>query len=91
LKIYIYVLTVGTTKHGEKQRKRHIVRNAAVITEVGKVRMINADIYVTARLYDDEHEENRDERMTIADFLDRFTDEGCPTKDKRSEDKRGRR
>jgi hypothetical protein len=53
--------------------------------------MINADIYVTARLYDDEHEENRDERMTIADFLDRFTDEGCPTKDKRSEDKRGRR
>jgi hypothetical protein len=48
--------------------------------------MINADIYVTARLYDDEHEENRDERMTIADFLDRFTDEGCPTEDKRSDD-----
>jgi hypothetical protein len=43
-------------------------------------RWIDADIYVTATLYDDEHEEYRDERMTIADCLDRFTDEGCPTK-----------
>lgn len=42
-------------------------------------RYIDADIYVTAKLYDDEHEEYRDERMTIADCLDRFTDEGCPT------------
>ena len=42
-------------------------------------RWIDADIYVTAKLYDDEHEEYRDERMTIADCLDRFTDEGCPT------------
>lgn len=45
-------------------------------------RWINADIYVTATLYDDEHEEYRDERMTIAECLDRFTDEGCPTEDK---------
>ena len=43
------------------------------------MRLIDADIYVTANLYDDEHEEYRDERMTIADCLDRFTDEGCPT------------
>lgn len=42
-------------------------------------RWIDADIYVTIRLYDDEHEEYRDEQMTIADCLDRFTDEGCPT------------
>lgn len=34
---------------------------------------------MTANLYDDEHEEYRDKRMTIADCLDRFTDEGCPT------------
>lgn len=45
-------------------------------------RWINADIYVTATLYDDEHEEYRDERTTIAECLDRFTDEGCPTEDK---------
>jgi hypothetical protein len=54
-------------------------------------RWIDADICVTVNLYDDEHEEYRDERMTIADCLDRFTDEGCPTEDKRSEDERGRR
>lgn len=45
-------------------------------------RWIDADIYVTVNLYDDEHEEYRDERMTIADCLDRFTDEGCPTEGK---------
>jgi hypothetical protein len=43
---------------------------------------IDADIYVTATLYDDEHEEYRDEQMTIEDCLDRFTDEGCPTEGK---------
>ena len=45
-------------------------------------RWIDADIYVTANLYDDEHEEYRNERITIADCLDRFTDEGCPTEGK---------
>jgi hypothetical protein len=55
------------------------------------MKMIDADICVTVNLYDDEHEEYRDERMTIAECLDRFTDEGCPTEDKRSEDERGRR
>ena len=39
------------------------------------MQLIDADIYVTVRLYDDEHEEYRDERMTIAECLDRFTDE----------------
>jgi hypothetical protein len=37
---------------------------------------------VTVNLYDDEHEEYIDERMTIAECLDRFTDEGCPTESK---------
>ena len=45
-------------------------------------RWIDADICVTVNLYDDEHEEYRDERMTIAECLERFTDEGCPTEDK---------
>jgi hypothetical protein len=45
------------------------------------MKMIDADICVTVNLYDDEHEEYRDERMTIAECLDRFTDKGCPTGD----------
>lgn len=42
------------------------------------MRLIDADEYVTVLLYDDEHEEEYTERMTIAESLDRFTDEGCP-------------
>ena len=42
------------------------------------MRPIDADIVVTVMLYDDEHEEFRTERMTIAEYLDRYTEEGCP-------------
>lgn len=41
-------------------------------------RYIDADEYVTVSLYDDEREEEYTERMTIAESLDHFTDEGCP-------------
>ena len=40
---------------------------------------IDADAMVTVMLYDDEHEEYYTERMTIAEYLDGFTEEGCPT------------
>ena len=49
-------------------------------------RYIDADEYVTVLLYDDEREEEYTERMTIAEALDHFTDEGCPNG---SEPKRG--
>lgn len=42
-------------------------------------RFIDADKYVCAFVFDEEHEEQRTETMTIEDFLDRFTEEGCPT------------
>ena len=42
------------------------------------MRLIDADIIVTELLYDDEHEEHYTERMTIAESLDRFTEQGCP-------------
>lgn len=41
-------------------------------------RLIDADAYVNVQLYDDEHEERYSERMTIAECIDLFTDEGCP-------------
>ena len=41
-------------------------------------RLIDADAYVTVMLYDDEHEEYYEERMTISEALDRYTSEGCP-------------
>lgn len=43
-------------------------------------RTIDADSFVTVMLYDDEHEEYYTERMTIAECLDRYTEEGCPWK-----------
>ena len=42
------------------------------------MRPIDADLMVTVMLYDDEHEEYHTERMTIAECLDRYTEEGCP-------------
>lgn len=42
--------------------------------------LIDADTFVTELLYDDEHEEHYTERMTIAESLDRYTEEGCPRK-----------
>lgn len=40
---------------------------------------IDADAMVTVEFYDDEREEYYTERMTIAECLDRYTEEGCPT------------
>ena len=42
------------------------------------MRPIDADLMVTVMLYDNEHEEYYPERMTIAECLDRYTEEGCP-------------
>lgn len=42
------------------------------------MRLIDADAKVTALLYDEEHEETKRSEMTIADFLDSHTEEGCP-------------
>ena len=44
------------------------------------MRPIDADKMVTVMLYDDEHEKYYTERMTIAECLDRYTEEGCPWK-----------
>ena len=42
------------------------------------MRLIDADTKITALLYDEEHEETKRVEMTIADFLDSHTEEGCP-------------
>lgn len=42
------------------------------------MRRIDADAKITALLYDEEHEETNRVEMTIADFLDSYTEEGCP-------------
>ena len=42
------------------------------------MRRIDADAKITALLYDEEHEETNRVEMTIADFLDSHTEEGCP-------------
>lgn len=42
------------------------------------MRLIDADTKITALLYDEEHEETNSVEMTIADFLDSHTEEGCP-------------
>ena len=42
------------------------------------VKLIDADTIVTVQFYDDEHGEYNFERMTIADALDCWTEEGCP-------------
>ena len=41
-------------------------------------RLINVDAIVHYQTYDDEHEEFSEHESTIADFLDKMTDEGCP-------------
>ena len=40
------------------------------------MRLINADAIITALLYDEEHEETKEVKMSIADFLDSHTIEG---------------
>lgn len=45
------------------------------------MKLIDADKYVCALVFDGEHEEQRTETMTIEDFLDSFTEEGCPVQE----------
>ena len=40
--------------------------------------LIDASAKVTVQTYDDMYEEYRDEECTIADALDRWSNEGCP-------------
>lgn len=42
------------------------------------MRLIDADTKITALLYNDEHEETERVEMSIANFLDGHTEEGCP-------------
>lgn len=42
------------------------------------MRLIDGDAKITALLYNNEHEETERVEMSIADFLDGHTEEGCP-------------
>ena len=41
-------------------------------------RLIDADAFVNMQTFDPEHEEWYIEKMTIAECLDNYADEGCP-------------
>ena len=43
--------------------------------------LIDGDRIITAQLYDDEHEEFTDKKMSIIDFVNAYTDEGVITAD----------
>ena len=43
------------------------------------MKLIDADTLVHIPIYDDQIEETIIEEMSIADFLDTFADEGCPS------------
>ena len=43
--------------------------------------LIDGDRIVTAQLYDDEHEEFTEKKMSIIDFVNKFADEGVTTAD----------
>ncbi len=43
--------------------------------------LIDGDKIVTAQLYDDEHEEFIDKKMSIIDFVNAYSDEGVTTAD----------
>ena len=43
------------------------------------MKWINAEKVIHTQIYDDEYEELSEREMTIEEFLDAFTDEGCPT------------
>jgi len=43
--------------------------------------LINGDKIVTAQLYDDEHEEFTEQKMSIIDYINAYTDEGVTTAD----------
>ena len=42
------------------------------------MRLIDADTKITALLYNEEREETEYVEMTVADYLDSGTEEGCP-------------
>lgn len=48
------------------------------LVEVDSDNLVDADRVIHTQVYDDEHEEVIDRSMTIADFLDEYTEEGCP-------------
>ena len=43
--------------------------------------LIDGDRIVTAQLYDDEYEEFKEEKMSIIDYINAYTDEGVTTAD----------
>jgi len=43
--------------------------------------LIDGDKIVTAQLYDDEHEEFTEQKMSIIDYINAYTDEGVTTAD----------
>lgn len=43
------------------------------------MKWINAEQQVTVTIYDEEHEEHIDNKMTVEEVLDTYTNEGCPT------------
>lgn len=43
--------------------------------------LIDGDKIVTAQLYDDEHEEFTEKKMSIIDYVNTYTDEGVTTAD----------
>lgn len=43
------------------------------------MKWINAEQQVTVTIYDEEHEEHHDKKMTVEEMLDTYTNEGCPT------------
>ena len=51
---------------------------ACPLVEVDSDNLVDADRVIHTQVYDDEHEEVIDRSMTIADFLDAYTEEGCP-------------
>lgn len=43
--------------------------------------LIDGDRIITANLYDDEHEEFTEKKMSIIDYINAYTDEGVTTED----------
>ena len=43
--------------------------------------LINGDRIITAQLYDDEHEEFTEKKMSIIDFVNAYSDEGVTADD----------
>lgn len=43
--------------------------------------LIDGDKIITAQLYDDEHEEFKEQKMSIIDFVNTYADEGVTTAD----------